>query len=192
MALIGMCTGSVLLLIAGLFLDPGWPGVFISSAGDGIATRNLGLHSTVFSVAHSLCAGAGNCQWLLGALAALLLGGAAGAYLWRRRLLLTHLGAFSLIIPIAFVSAVYAWSYDQVLYVLPIAWIVSRWARSPRGTVTAVIFALLTIAVSLTALAIHAYTGSDLLSGLTSLLVLAGVGLTELGPQTAQPFAARA
>ncbi|HET6846591.1 MAG TPA: glycosyltransferase family 87 protein [Anaerolineales bacterium] len=192
MALIGISAGSTLLLLAGLFIDPGWPGVFVGSAGDGIATRSLGLHSTVFSMAHIVCASGGNYQWLLGALAALLLGLAAGAYLWRRRLLLTHLEAFSVIIPIAFVSAVYAWSYDQVLYVLPIAWILGRWAKSPRGTLGAAIFGLLTIAVSLTALAIHAYTGSDLLSGLTSLLVLAGVGLAELAPQTTRPSVARA
>ena len=179
-AFAGIAVGSALLLLAGMLLDPKWPFIFIGSAGDGIATRSLGLHSTVFSVAHGVCASVGNCQWLLGAIVALLLCLAASAYLWRRHLMLTHLDAFALIIPIAFMSAVYAWSYDQVLYVLPIAWIVGRLAQSLRGVVTGVIFALVTVAVSLVALATHAYTGSDLLSSLTTLIVLMGVGLAQL------------
>ena len=181
-ALLGVGVGSFALLLVGMLVDPRWPSVFVSSAGD-ISTRSLGLHSTVFSVARDLCGSGGNCPWVLGSLAAVTVGLATLAFLWRRRLSLSHLGVFSLILPVAFVSAPYAWSYDQIVYVIPITWVVARLAHSTRGLVLAIAFVALAIVLSLAALVAHAYTGFDLLSSITTLLVLIGVGAALSQPK---------
>jgi hypothetical protein len=171
----GLAVGSLALLLTGLILEPTWPAVFLSSAQD-LIPRNLGLHSNVFSIARDLCAPGGRCTWILGGAAAVFLDAATLAYLWRRRNL-TQLAAFSFIIPVAFITAVYAWSYDQILYVIPIAWVAGQLSRSPRGYLAAFAFTVLVVTVSLVALALHAYTGTDVLSSITTLVVLAGVGL---------------
>jgi hypothetical protein len=177
-AFLGIGAGALALLLAGMVLDPTWPAVFIDSA-HGITTRSLGLHSTVFSIAHHVCQSGGDCQWILGTVAALLIGVVTIAYLWRRRRTLSHFGAFSLIIPVAFIAAIYAWSYDQILYVLPLTWVAGTFARSWKGTAAAIGFAVVVIAFSLVALAAHAYTGTDILSSGTTLLILIGVGAAQ-------------
>ena len=166
-SILGMALGSLGLLVVGMLLDPKWPAVFLGSA-QGLMTRNLGLHSNVFSLARHACGIDGACTWLVGGVAALVLGVATMAYLWRRRQVLTHWEAFSLMIPMAFLASPYGWSYDQILYVIPIAWVVGRLMALPRGGLPAIIFTLFVIVLSLAALAVHAYWGTDLLSGVTS------------------------
>ena len=131
-AILGMAVGALGLLLLGFLLDPAWPVVFLGSA-QGLMTRNVGLHSNVFSLASHACASGGACTWLLGGVASLIVAGATLLYLWRRRRALTQVEAFSLIFPIAFILAIYAWSYDQILYVIPIAWIAAQLAVSRRG-----------------------------------------------------------
>jgi hypothetical protein len=174
-AILGIAMGSVALLLVGILLDPAWPVAFAGSS-QGLMTRNLGLQSTVFSLASHVCVAGVHCTWILGGAAAFGLGAATLAYLWRRRPRVTHLEAFSLIVPISFVTAVYGWSYDQILYVIPIAWVAGRLARRRRGYAAAGAFVLTTVLVSLVALGTHAYTGIDVLSSFTSFMVLVGIG----------------
>ncbi len=174
-ALLGLAIGALGLLVAGLLLDPAWPLVF-ASIGQVVMTRNLGLHSNVFSLASRACNFGVACTWSLGGAAAFLLGGVTLVYLWRRRNALSHLAAFSVIIPIAFVTAVYAWSYDQILYVIPIAWSTGQLAVSGRGYALTLVFTVVLVVFSILVLAAQARTGTDLLSSVTSLLVLVAVG----------------
>jgi hypothetical protein len=182
-AILGLALGLLGLLALGMIVDPAWPGLFAASS-QGLLSRNIGLHSNAFSIAWELIGPRPYFPWILGGVIALLLAIAALAYLWRRRQHLTQLEAFSLIIPIGFLTAVYAWSYDQMLYVIPIAWVAGRLARTPRGYIAAFGFTLLVVATSLVALAVHAYTGTDVLSSATTLLVLVGLGavLTRASP----------
>ncbi len=174
-ALLGLSIGAFVLLVAGLLLDPAWPLAF-ASIGQMVMTRNLGLHSNVFSLASHACSGGASCTWILGGGAALVVGAATLVYLWRRRSILSHMAAFSVIIPIAFVTAVYAWSYDQILYVIPIAWATGQLAVSARGYALTFVFTIVLVVLSILVLIVQARTGTDLLSSITSLLVLVAVG----------------
>jgi hypothetical protein len=100
-----------------------------------------------------------------------LLGGCA-FYLWRNHQSLTYWQVFNLILPISFLSTLYLWAYDQILYVLPIVWIIGTLVEKSRSYVLAVIFLLILDLFSFFALAQQASTGSDLWSLGTTLFVL--------------------
>jgi hypothetical protein len=77
----------------------------------------------------------------------------------------------NLIIPLGFVSAIYLWSYDQILYVIPIVWIASRLLDKTRSYLPVFLFLLALDVISFVALAAQAFTQQDLLSITTTLLV---------------------
>ena len=93
-------------------------------------------------------------------------------YLWRNRDRLSAWQALNIIIPLGFISALYLWSYDQLLYVIPVVWIVTRLLERSRSYIPVFVFLVVLDIVSFAALAVEAITHTDLLSVLTSLLVL--------------------
>ena len=151
-------------------------------SSDFLLRHSLGAQSNVYGFAFLACRQDVACMWTLGSVMLVVLLAAAAYVLWRNRAHWDDWQAFNLIIPVAFVCAVYLWEYDQILYVIPIAWIVSRLRR--RSYLAAAGFVLAADLVSLAALTATAYTHKDLLSILTTALVLgAALWLSRAQPQ---------
>lgn len=168
-AIMGMAAGALALLAVWLLRDPQGLAKFRGSS-DFLLGHSLGVQSNVYSFAFLACRQDGPCMWVLGSVLLVALLGAAAYVLWRNRATWDDWQALNLIIPVGFVCALYLWEYDQILYVIPIAWIVVQLRR--RSYLAAAGFVVLADIVSLVALASTAYTHKDLLSVLTTLLVL--------------------
>jgi membrane-associated HD superfamily phosphohydrolase len=95
-------------------------------------------------------------------------------YLWRRGSRLRAWEAINVILPAAFFSTLYLWSYDQILYIIPLIWIILRLIDRTHSYLAGIGFLALIVAVSFLALLSQANTRSDLLSILTTVLILAG------------------
>ena len=167
----GLAAGALVLLLSGMLIDPSW---IIKSAGAGkaIMERTLGLQSNAFGFAYLACRQDQTCMWILGGAASMLILGAGGAWLWRNHNILGPWEALNLILPLGFVSTIYLWSYDQVLFTIPIIWLAMRLVKSTKSYVLAFVFLIVLSVGSLVALLVQANTHRDLLSILTTLLVL--------------------
>jgi len=170
-ALAGMGLGALGLLLLGMLIDPAWLSKF-ATAGQAVMGRTLGLQSNAFGFAYHVCGGRVACMWPVGGAAAALTLGGAAAYLWRRGIRLRPWEAFNLTLPAAFFATPYLWSYDQILYVIPIVWIIVRLTDRTRSYLAPFGFLGLIVASSFLALLSQAHTHSDLLSVLTTLVVL--------------------
>ncbi len=146
-----------------------------SSSGNSetVSARTLGLQSNVFGFADLACNHSASCVWIFGSAAAIVVMLFGVFYLWRNRRRLSAWQAFNIIIPLGFVSAIYLWSYDQLLYVIPIIWIAVRLLDKTRSYLSVFLFLIAIDVISFVALVAQATTHQDLLSILTTLLVLA-------------------
>jgi hypothetical protein len=170
-ALASAGVGVAALAILGSFADPHWVAEFASS-GQTLFLQTLGSQATVWSGAFAICGGANACTAVTGAaLAAITMGGSALWLARARPVLLPH-EAFNVIIPVAALSTVYSWSYDQILYVVPIAWIVSELLARTRSYLPPLGFVLVLVALSVFALSAQASSGKDFWSAVTTVLVL--------------------
>jgi hypothetical protein len=186
----GMFIGGAILLLSGLLYDPQWIQKFLSNS-EVVSARTLGLQSNVFGFAYLACNRGVDCMWIFGSLAAIVILILGAYYLWRNRARLTTWQALNLIIPLGFVSAIYLWSYDQILYVIPIVWIASRLLDKTRSYLPVFLFLLALDVISFVALAAQAFTQQDLLSITTTLLVF-GLCLWLLHEGRPAPVAAEA
>lgn len=171
-AFIGLSLGASSLLLIGMLGDPLWLSKF-AAVGQALMDRSLGVQSNVLSLAYRACGGDLGCMWVYGGIASLVLLLLAGTYVWQHRNDLTAWEAFGLIIPAAFLTTPYLWSYDQILYVIPVAWIAVRLVDRTRGYLAPIIFMSALVLGSIVALLIFARTRSDLASLLTTGLVAA-------------------
>ena len=179
-AILGVGLGALGLVLLGMLIDPHWLSKF-GTAGQAVMDRTLGLQSNAFGFAYHACAGGIGCMWLVGAAAAALTLSLSAWYLWRRGPSLRPWEAINLILPAAFFSTLYLWSYDQILYIIPIIWIMLRLIDRTHSYLAALGFLALLIVIAFLALLSQANTRSDLLSVFTTMLVMAG--LLTLGPR---------
>jgi hypothetical protein len=179
-AIAGIGLGAMGLLLLGMLIDPHWLGKF-ATAGQAVMDRTLGLQSNAFGFAYHACTGRVGCMWLLGAAGAALTLGLVALYLWRRSTRLRPWEAINVILPAAFFSTLYLWSYDQILYIIPLIWIILRLIDRTHSYLAAFGFLALIVAVAFLALLSQANTRSDLLSVLTTGLVL--TACLTLGPR---------
>ncbi len=173
-AIIGMAIGGVTLLIVGMIQDPLWVMKF-SGASTAVMDRTLGVHSNVWAFSYLICKGASPCSTLLGAAGALILLGLGGYFLWKRQAQLTAWEAFNVIIPVAFISTVYLWSYDQITYIIPMVWIIGTLVERTKSYLYAFIFLIVLDLFSLYALTQQALTDRDLWSVGTTAIILSMV-----------------
>jgi hypothetical protein len=167
----GVLLGGLCLLAIWLARDPLGLAKFRGSS-DFLLGHTLGVQSNVYSLAYLACDRSLNCMWVAGSAAASLILMLGTFVLWRNRLAWTDWQAFDVIIPVGFVSAIYLWSYDQLLYVIPIVWIVTRLFTTSRPYISVFVFLVIIDVISFAALAVQAYTKLDLLSIVTTLFVL--------------------
>lgn len=167
----GMLLGGVVLLVTGLIYDPDWVSSFLANSRD-VSARTLGLQSNVVGFASLACARAQPCSWLVGGAGIIAILALGAVLLWYNRSRWTNWEALNLIILLGFVASAYSWSYDQLLYLVPMMWIVSRLLRVRRGQWLSLGFLLALDVVAFIALGIQATTRQDLASFATTLVVL--------------------
>jgi hypothetical protein len=171
-AIYGVAIGGVLLLIIGMIQDPLWLFKF-SGASQAVMDRTQGVHSNVWAFAYLACKGASPCSTLLGGTLGLILLGLGGFFLWQNQAALpTAWEAFNIILPIAFVSTIYLWAYDQLPYIIPIVWIAGTLVQKTKSYLHAFIFLIVLDIVSFFALIQQAGTSKDLWSLGTTIIVL--------------------
>ncbi len=170
-AIYGVAIGGVALLIIGMIQDPLWV-IKFRGASEAVMDRTLGVHSNVWAFAYLACKGASPCSTLLGATLGLTLLGLGGFFLWQNQSNVTAWEAFNVILPIAFVSTVYLWAYDQILYIIPIVWIIGTLVERTKSYIYAFIFLIVLDLYSFFALIEQAGTSKDLWSLGTTIIVL--------------------
>jgi hypothetical protein len=167
----GIVIGGLALLIVGMIQDPLWI-IKFRTASQAVMDRTQGTHSNVWSFAYLACNGTSPCSTFLGAAGALTLLGLGGLFLWRKQSQLSAWEAMNVIIPIGFVSTVYLWAYDQILYVIPIIWIVGTLVQRTKSYIYAFLFLVILVSYSFFALIQHANTSKDLWSLGNTIIVL--------------------
>ncbi len=170
-AIIGVGIGGISLLIIGMIQDPLWV-IKFRGASEAVMDRTLGVHSNVWAFSYLACKGASPCSTILGGTLALTLLGLGGFYLWRNQSKITTWEAFNIILPIAFVSTIYLWAYDQLPYIIPIVWIIGTLVTRTKSYIYAFIFLIVLDIFSFYALVQQASTGKDLWSAGTTILIL--------------------
>jgi hypothetical protein len=170
-AIYGLVIGGISLLVIGMIQDPLWVTKFLG-ASQAVMGRTQGIHSNVWAFAYLACRGAAPCSTLLGAAGSLIMLGLGGFYFWKDQARLTVWQAFNFIIPIAFVSTIYLWAYDQLPYIIPIIWIIGTLVKRTKSYVHAFLFLIVLDLFSLFALVQQASTGKDLWSLGNTIIVL--------------------
>jgi len=174
-AIYGVAIGGIALLVVGMIQDPLWL-IKFRGASEAVMDRTQGVHSNVWAFAYLACGGTSPCWLILGGFSSLILLGLGGYFLWRNQSKLTAWEAFNLILPIAFVSTIYLWAYDQLPYIIPIVWIIGTLVKRKKNYLHAFLFLIVLELVSFFALVQQASTSKDLWSVGTTILVL-GMGI---------------
>ena len=181
-AILGVAIGGISLLLIGMIQDPLWAIKFLG-ASQAVMDRTQGVHSNVWAFAYLACGGASPCSTLLGGTLGLVLLGLGGFFLWQHQAKVTAWEAFNIIIPIAFVSTIYLWAYDQLTYIIPIVWIVGTLVERTKSYIHAFLFLIVLDMFSFYALVQQAATDKDLWSlGTTVIVVGMVLGLLYLKP----------
>jgi hypothetical protein len=181
-AILGVTIGGISLLLIGMIQDPLWAIKFLG-ASQAVMDRTQGVHSNVWAFSYLACGGASPCSTLLGGTLGLVLLGLGGFFLWQNQAQVTAWEAFNIIIPIAFVSTIYLWAYDQLTYIIPIVWIVGTLVERTKSYIHAFLFLIVLDVFSFYALVQQAATDKDLWSLGTTVIVLGMVlGLLYLKP----------
>jgi len=170
-AIIGVAIGGIALLIIGMIQDPLWV-IKFGGASQAVMDRTLGVHSNVWAFSYLICKGASPCSTLLGGALGLTLLGLGGFFLWKKQAQTSAWEAFNIILPIAFVSTIYLWAYDQLPYIIPIVWVIGTLVEKTKSYVHAFIFLIVLDVLSFYALVQQANTKKDLWSLGTTVIVL--------------------
>jgi hypothetical protein len=141
--------------------DPLWV-IKFREASQAVMGRTLGIQSNVWAYSYLICDGSSPCSTAFGGVSALTLLGLSGFFLWRNHAQLSAWEAFNVVIPIGFVSTIYLWEYDQILYVIPIVWIVGALVERTKKYFHAFIFLIAITLVSFAATTLHAQTHRDI------------------------------
>jgi len=173
----GILLGGVILWTVGAAVDLNWVGKFLHS-GAAAFDRRLGLQSNVWSFSNLICGKKMVCGYILGGACSMILVGLSGFYLWIKRSQLTAWDALNLIIPIGFVSTVYLWSYDQILYIVPSVWIVGTLVQKTNKYIYAFIFLSIIVFYAFLAVAKLSELTNDLWSLGNTLILLTGLFIT--------------
>ncbi len=170
-AFVGVGLGGLGLLVIGLIQDPLWLVKFFD-ASRAVMDRSQGVQSNVWAFASLACSGHSPCSTIFGGAASLGVIGLGAFFLWRGHTRLSTREAFNFIIPLGFLATIYLWSYDQVLYILPIAWIVGTLVERMKSYLAAFVFLIVTTLASLAALGLFAYTLKDEWSLVNTVIVI--------------------
>ena len=169
--ILGILLGGIILWVFGMSIDPNWVSEFLHS-GEAAFDRRLGFQSNIWSFSYLLCNKDQDCSFALGGILSVLLLGSTAFFLWRNHAKLTVWQVFNIIIPVAFVTTVYLWGYDQLPYIIPIVWIIGSLVERTKSYIHAFIFLIVLDLSSFYALVQQATTEKDLWSLGTTIIVL--------------------
>jgi hypothetical protein len=167
----GIIFGGLGIFLVGMIQDPLWV-VKFREASQSVMDRTQGIQSNVWAYSYLICSGRSPCSIILGSLSALTLLGLGGSFLWRNCAQLSAWEAFNVIIPIGFITTIYLWGYDQILYVIPITWITYTLIERMKSYIQAFIFLIILELVGFVAMAILARTQKDLWNAGNTIIVL--------------------
>jgi hypothetical protein len=170
-AILGIILGGVILWGIGMSIDLNWVSKFLHSS-QAAFDRRLGFQSNIWSFSYLLCNKDQSCSFTLGGTLVLFLLGSTSYFLWRNHAKLTVWRVFNIIIPIAFVTTVYLWGYDQILYIIPIVWVIGTLVERTKSYLYAFVFLIVLDLFSFYALVQQATTEKDLWSLGTTIIVL--------------------
>jgi hypothetical protein len=169
--ILGMLAGALVLLLCGLLYDPHWIATFLATS-QVVSGRTIGTQSNIWSFSYLLCRQDGICTAVAGSIGLIAFLALGAWMIWRHRARAEAWTAFSLIIPISFMCAVYLFAYDQMLYVIPITWICSKLIERTRSYLPSFMYLMILDVVSIVLLLVQATTQRDIWNILTTVLVL--------------------
>jgi Glycosyltransferase family 87 len=137
--ILGIATGSLLLYVLGAIANPQWPIQFLGSGQQKIK-EYLGQQPTLLNLAGFLCKQGPACSYGLGAVFSLVLVGLTVFLLFRKARPLDSLEAVSLILTVSLLVTPYLWSYDFVLLIIPLSWIVHQLILRTRSYWVPIVF----------------------------------------------------
>jgi hypothetical protein len=140
--------GGVILLAASMLQNPSWP-VEYWSIGSNKLAQAFGYSPTVWGLAFLACSHRHGCILAAGGVAAGLTGLASLWLLVKHRESMSPLPAISLSIGATLLVTPYTWPYDQLLLIIPIAFIAFKLGERRHGFLSA---ALLFLGIDLLAL----------------------------------------
>jgi hypothetical protein len=170
----GVVLGGIILWVIGASIDLNWVSKFLHG-GAAAFDRRLGFHSNVWSFSYLICSKNMFCTYAFGGAGASTLLGLSGFYLWKKQAQITAWDALNLIIPIGFVSTVYLWAYDQILYIIPIIWVVGVLVQKTKSYIHAFLFLIILVFYAFFAVGKLSETSHDLWSLGNTLIVFIGL-----------------
>jgi hypothetical protein len=175
-ALYGIGAGGLFLLLIGLIQDPLWL-IKFRDASSAVMDRTQGVHSNVWALSYLVCKGGTTCSTISGIWSSASLLGLSGLFLWKKQAQVTAWQAMSFIIPMGFITTVYLWEYDQILYVLPIIWVIGTLVQKTKSYIHAFLFLIVLIFYAFFAVGRLRVTFHDLWSWGNTFILLAGYWL---------------
>ncbi len=151
--LVGICTGLLGLLGAGLMLDPGWVGKFLG-AGQKLFNVRLGNQPSIPSFTRLACSGNIDCALWFYALIALILVSLFILLAWHKKDRLTPVQIFSAAIALGVLLPPYVWSYDYTLSLVAVCFVSFELIRRHENYYFAALFLILLDVISLGSLAL--------------------------------------
>ncbi len=169
-AIAGMVVGSGIMLILGELQNPNWIMEFLS-VGERKFTETFGIHPTLWGLVNNLCRGNSTCLIISGGLAASLVIFLVLVFLIRHKQA-GPLQVAALIVPAGILVPPYLWAYDQILLLIPIAWITLRFMNSQKPYLLAASIPPLFSLFALLLLLVASRVGLDIWSTLLPCVML--------------------
>ena len=166
--ILGIALGCVGLLVIGMLVNPNWVIDYINIGGDSFS-KYFGLHPTLWGAVDKIFIQDGR-SLVAGATICLVIFSIEVYVLNRMRFSSEPLDAFASILPAGLLIAPYSWSYDQILLVVPIIYLMSRIASS-RGNRLAGLFLFGIVGLSIFLVLVAHVLHHDVLSFLNSFVV---------------------
>jgi hypothetical protein len=123
--IVGIIAGSLFLYALGAVVNPQWPLQFLGMGQQKVG-EYLGSQPTLLNAAGFICQRSLVCSYGLGAALSLVLIGVVTFLIFRKTRPLDFLEAISLILTTSLLVTPYLWSYDFVLLIIPLSWIVHQ------------------------------------------------------------------
>jgi hypothetical protein len=121
----GIFVGSLFLYTLGAVVNPQWPLQFLIMGQQKVG-EYLGTQPTLFNAAGFFCQRSPVCSYGLGAALSLVLIGVVILLIFRKTRTLDSLEAMGLILTTSLLVTPYLWSYDFILLIIPLSWIVHQ------------------------------------------------------------------
>jgi hypothetical protein len=189
-ALLSLAMGGLVLLLAGMLINPAWV-LEYWSIGSAKLAQTFGYSPTVWGLASLACGFHRPCTLAVGGIAAALLVAGTVWLLIRRGSLPDPHSAMSLAVTVTLLITPYTWTYDQILLILPIIVAAFSLLRRRGGFLPGILLLLTLDLLAVAVLLIDTRLNLEIFNALIPLCLLAvllwSAGLLRVHPASA-PF----